>query len=34
MELDSDDPDFISYDDYVANEDEYEEGDDEYSPRF
>ena len=33
-ELDNDDPDFLSYDDYVANDDEYEEGDDEYSPRL
>jgi hypothetical protein len=34
MELDADDPDYLSYDDYVANDDELEEGDDEYSPRF
>ncbi|MDD2635140.1 MAG: hypothetical protein PHW82_06530, partial [Bacteroidales bacterium] len=34
MELDNDDPNFISWDDYVANDDEYEEGDDEYSPEF
>ena len=34
MELDSDDPDFLSWDDYIANDDEYEEGDDEYEPRF
>ncbi len=31
MELDNDDPNFLSYDDYVANDDEFEEGDDEYS---
>ena len=30
MELDTDDPNFLSYDDYVANDDEFEEGDDEY----
>ena len=29
MELDDDDPNFLSFDDYVANDDEYEEGDDE-----
>ncbi len=34
MELDNDDPNFLSWDDYVANDDEYEEGDDEYSPEF
>lgn len=34
MELDNDDPNFLSWDDFVANDDEYEEGDDEYSPRF
>ncbi|PQB07553.1 hypothetical protein BST83_10575 [Polaribacter filamentus] len=34
MELDDDDPNYLSYDDYVANEDELEEGDNEYSPRF
>lgn len=34
MELDSDDPDFLNYDDYTANDDEFEEGDDEYSPEF
>jgi hypothetical protein len=32
MELDNDDPDFLSYEDYLANDDEYEDGDDEYSP--
>jgi hypothetical protein len=32
MELDKNDPDFISWDEYVANDDEFEEGDDEYSP--
>lgn len=34
MELDNDDLDFISYDDYVATDDELEEGDEEYEPRF
>jgi hypothetical protein len=34
MELDNDDPNFLSWDDYVANDDEHEEGDDEYSPNF
>jgi hypothetical protein len=34
MDLDSNDPDFISYDDYVANDDELEEGDEGYEPRF
>ncbi len=33
MELDNDDPDFLSLDDYVTNDDEIEEGDDEYEPR-
>lgn len=34
MELDNDDPDFISYDDYTKiDEDEIEEGDDDYIPR-
>jgi len=30
MELDNEDPDFLSWDDYVANEDEYEEGDEDF----
>lgn len=34
MELDNDDPNFLSWDDFVANDDEYEEGDDEYEPGF
>ena len=34
MELDSDDPDFLSMEDYTANDDEHEEGDDEYAPRY
>jgi len=34
MELDNDDPNFISYDDYFGNLVEYEDGDDEYEPRF
>ena len=34
MELDDDDPDFLSYDDYVDNSDELEEGDEDYSPSF
>ncbi|MBV5343498.1 hypothetical protein JZU68_07775, partial [bacterium] len=34
MELDDDDPDFLSWDDYIANDDEFEEGDDEYSPNM
>lgn len=34
MELDSDDLNFLNYDDYTANDDEFEEGDDEYSPKF
>lgn len=33
MELDNDDPNFLSWEDYTANDDEYEEGDDEYTPR-
>ncbi len=33
MELDNDDPDFLSWEEYTANDDEYEEGDDEYTPR-
>jgi hypothetical protein len=36
MELDNDDPNFLSWDEYVANndEDEDEEGDDEYTPEL
>ncbi len=30
MELDNDDPNFLSYGDYIANEDELEEWDEEY----
>jgi hypothetical protein len=33
MELDNDDPNFLSWEEYAANDDEYEEGDDEYIPR-
>lgn len=32
MELDDDDPNFLSWDDYVSNDEENEEGDDEYTP--
>ena len=31
MELDDDDPDFLSYDDYIDTSDELEEGDEDYS---
>ena len=34
MELDDDDPDFLSWDDYIDNSDEPEEGDEDYSPTF
>lgn len=34
MELDNDDPDFLSWEELVANDDEVEEGDDEYTPDF
>jgi hypothetical protein len=34
MELDDDDPDFLSWDDYVNNDDEMEEGDEDYEPGF
>jgi hypothetical protein len=34
MELDDDDPDFLSWDDYVNNDDEMEEGDEDYQPEF
>lgn len=33
MELDSDDPDYLSHRAHVKNDDRYEEGDNEYSPR-
>ena len=33
MELDNDDPDFLSWEEYTANDDEHEEGDDDYVPR-
>ncbi len=34
MDLDEDDPNFLSWEDYVANDDEYEKGDDEYEPKY
>ncbi|MGL2963855.1 hypothetical protein ACSVH2_08575 [Flavobacterium sp. RSB2_4_14] len=34
MELDDNDPNFLSWDDYVADDDETEEGDEDYQPRF
>lgn len=34
MEVDDDDPDFLSHDDYIDNSDELEEGDEDYSPSF
>ncbi len=34
MELDDDDPDFLSYDDYIKSDEPLEEGDEEYSPDF
>jgi hypothetical protein len=34
MKLDDDDPDFLSWDDYVDNDDEVEEGDEDYQPEF
>jgi len=34
MELDDDDPDFLSWDDYIDNSDEPEEGDEDYTPSF
>lgn len=34
LELDSNDPDSLSWDELIANDDEFEEGDDEYEPGF
>jgi hypothetical protein len=34
MELDNDDPNFINYEDFIANDDELEQGDEDYQPRF
>lgn len=34
MELNNDDPDFLSYDDYIDTSDELEEGDEDYTPSF
>lgn len=34
MHLDDDDSDFLRWDDYVANDDEMEEGDEDYTPHF